>query len=85
MDEGKQRKVFAVINGLIFVVLCFGAGYMVVQVFQQFFSESSSFKQFEEPISEFPTIVVCTPKLDEPHPNFDIGFEIGMKNAAFVS
>ena len=77
MEEGKQRKLLAVLSRLIFVVLCIGAGYMVVQVFQQFFSESSSFKQFEEPISEFPTIVVCTPKLGVVSPDFDIDFEIG--------
>ena len=62
--------------------LCSGAGYMVVQVFQQFFSESSAFKQYEESISEFPTIVICTPESlnsDFPgvHYDYDINFEIG--------
>ena len=55
---------------------------MVVQVFQQFFSESSAFKQYEEPISEFPTIVICTPESlnsDFPgvHYDYDLNFEIG--------
>ena len=33
---------------------------MVVKAFHQFFCESSNFKQFEEPISELPTFVICT-------------------------
>ena len=52
---------------------------MVVQVFQEFFSEASSFKQFEEPIAEFPTIVICTPKYDHIYDDdYDIEFEIGI-------
>lgn len=55
---------------------------MVVRVFQQFFSESSAFKQYEEPISEYPTIVICTPEnLNSDflggHYDYDIAFEIG--------
>ena len=77
MEEGNQRKVLAIPSWIIFLALCSGAGYMVVHVFQQFFSESSSIKQFEEPITEFPTIMVCTPKHGIPYPDYDIDFEIG--------
>lgn len=82
MNEGKRRKSLAAFSGLIFSILCSGAGYMVVRVFQQFFSESSAFKQYEEPISEYPTIVICTPEnlnSDFPggHYDYDIAFEIG--------
>ena len=74
MNEGKRRKSLAAFSGLIFS--------MVVHVFQQFFSESSAFKQYEEPISEYPTIVICTPEnLNSDflggHYDYDIAFEIG--------
>ena len=33
---------------------------MLVKAFHQFFCETSNFRQFEEPISELPTFVICT-------------------------
>ena len=79
MADERQRKFLTVLGWLIFAVLCSGAGYMVVQVFQEFLSEASSFKQFEEPIAEFPTIVICTPKYDHIYDDdYDIEFEIGI-------
>ena len=79
MANERQRKFLTVLGWLIFAVLCSGAGYMVVQVFQEFLSEASSFKQFEEPIAEFPTIVICTPKYDHIYDDdYDIEFEIGI-------
>ena len=82
MNEGKRRNSLAVFSGLISLILCLGAGYMVVRVLQQFFSESSAFKQYEEPISEYPTIVICTlENLNSDFPggqyDYDIDFEIG--------
>ena len=60
MEGVKRRKFLALFSGLIFVITCFGGIYMLVKAFHQFFSETSNFRQFEEPISELPTFVICT-------------------------
>ena len=43
------------------------------QIFSQFFSESSTFKQSEEPIKEFPTITICTP-----YTSFEYGVDLNI-------
>ena len=61
MNQDKQNKILFAFNVLIFLILLSLSIPILVQIFSQFFSESSTFKQSEEPIKEFPTITICTP------------------------
>ena len=79
MEEAKWKKFKAIFSHLTFILLCSLAIYMLSQVVLQFFSESSNFKQFEESITGFPTIMVCTPSHSSPGAisNYEIDFDIG--------
>ena len=79
MEEAKCKNFKAIFSQLSFVFLCSLAIYMLSQVVGQFFSESSNFKQFEESITGFPTIMVCTPSHSSPGTisNYEIDFKIG--------
>ena len=61
MNKDKQNKILFAFNVIIFLILLALSIPILAQIFSQFFSESSTFKQSEEPIKEFPTITICTP------------------------
>ena len=61
MNQDKQNRILFAFNVIIFLILLSLSIPILVQIFSQFFSESSTFKQSEEPIKEFPTITICTP------------------------
>ena len=61
MNQERQNKILFVFNVIIFLILLSLSIPILAQIFSQFISESSSFKQSEEPIKEIPTITICTP------------------------
>ena len=73
MNQDKQNKILFVFNVIIFLILLSLSIPILVQIFSQFFSESSTFKQSEEPIKEFPTITICTP-----YASFEYGVDLNI-------
>ena len=59
--ESKKTFALAVFEAVVFLILSIIAILILSEVFKQFISESSTFKQYEKPIKEFPTITFCTP------------------------
>ena len=57
----KRNLIKVLFKVIIFLLLCSIAIYISLNVFQQFISESSTFKQSEAPINEYPTITFCMP------------------------
>ena len=61
MSHELQNRIWYAVDIIILLILSLLSLPILNQIFSQFFSESSSFKQSEEPIKEFPTITICTP------------------------
>ena len=61
MSKKLQNRIWFAVEIILLLVLFSLSLPILAQIFSQFISESSSFKQSEEPIKEFPTITICTP------------------------
>ena len=77
MNKDKQNKILFAFNVIIFLILLSLSIPILVQIFSQFFSESSTFKQSEELIKEFPTITICTASTSFEY-GVDINISMGM-------
>ena len=77
MNQDKQNRILFAFNVIIFLILLSLSIPILVQIFSQFFSESSTFKQSEEPIKEFPTITICTPYTSFKY-GVDLNISMGM-------
>ena len=62
MNQEKQNRNLFAFNIIIFILLCSISVVILKEAFIQFFSESSTFKQYDETIAEYPTITICTRK-----------------------
>ena len=77
--ESKQNFILAILKSVVFLILGIIAIIILSEVFIQFMSESSSFKQYEKPISEFPTITFCTPSsTDNSFKIFEYGIDFNI-------
>ena len=54
-----KARIFKVIQWMFFSCLVGLAAYFMVGVLQQYYSKSTSFSQFREPLAELPTITMC--------------------------
>ena len=72
--ELKQNFILPILKSVVFLILGIIAILILSEVFKQFISESSTFKQYEKPIKEFPTITFCTPSsTDNSYKIFEYG------------
>ena len=77
--ESKQNFILAKLKSVVFLILGIIAIVILSEVFMQFMSESSTFKQYEKPISEFPTITFCTPSsTDNSYKIFKYGIDFNI-------
>ena len=61
MSQEIRNRIWFVVKIILLIILFLLSIPILAQIFSQFISESSSFKQSEEPIKEIPTITICTP------------------------
>ena len=61
MNQEKQNIIFYVFNVIIILLLFSLSVPFLSEILHQFFSESSTYKQSEVSIREFPTVTICTP------------------------
>ena len=73
MSKKLQNRIWFAVEIILLLVLFSLSLPILAQLFSQFISESSSFKQSEEPIKEFPTITICTP-----YTNFKYGVDLNI-------
>ena len=72
-----KTNLFKVLFKMVtFALLCAIAIYISLNVFQQFISESSTFKQSEAPIEEYPTLTFCMSGSQTEHFKHGIDFNI---------
>ena len=72
-----KTNLFKVLFKMVtFSLLCAIAIYISLNVFQQFISESSTFKQSEAPIEEYPTLTFCMSGSQTEHFKYGIDFNI---------
>ena len=77
--ESKQNFVLAVFKSVVFLILGIIAILILSEEVKQFISESSTFKQYEKPITEFPTITFCTPSsTDNSYKIFEYGIDFNI-------
>ena len=72
----KTNLLKVLLKVVTFSLLCAIAIYISLNVFQQFISESSTFKQFEAPIDEYPTITLCMSGSQTENFKYGIDFNI---------
>ena len=61
MSQELQNRIWFAVELILLLILFSLSVPILAEILSQFISESSSFKQSEEPIKEFPTITICTP------------------------
>ena len=76
MENNWQNLLKVSFKVVTFCLLCAIAIYISLNVFQQFLSESSTFRQSEVPIEEYPTITLCMPGSKPEHFKYGIDFNI---------
>ena len=76
MENNWQNLLKVSFKVVTFCFLCSIAIYISLNVFQQFISESSTFKQFEAPIDEYPTITLCMSGSQTENFKYGIDFNI---------
>ena len=77
--ESKQNFILPILKSVVFLILGIIAILILSEVFKQFISESSTFKQYEKPIKEFPTITFCTPSsTDNSYKIFEYGIDFNI-------
>ena len=57
-----QKNFLKFLEWIIFLGLWIISFLFMWEVLQKFNTKDTSFKQYEKPITEFPTITLCTPK-----------------------
>ena len=62
MNQEKQNRILFAFNIMIFILLCLISVVILKEAVIQFFSESSTFMQYDKAIAEYPTITICTRK-----------------------
>ena len=78
MNQETRDKLLFAFNVILFLILLSLSIPVVSQIFSQFFSESSTFMQSEQPIKEFPTITICTP-----YTSFEYGVDLNISIAMY--
>ena len=58
MNEIKATKLVIALEWVLFIILCIISGWFASGVFENFFSESSSFSQYEKAVKTHPVIVI---------------------------
>ena len=53
-----QEEAFKFLEWVLFIILCIISGWFASGVFENFFSESSSFSQYEKAVKTHPVIVI---------------------------
>ena len=61
MNQDNRNRIFFALNVIIILILFSLSIPFLSEIFSQFFSESSTYKQSAVPIREYPTITICTP------------------------
>ena len=61
MSQEIRNRIWFVVEIILLIILFLLSIPILAQIFSQFISESSTFKQSKEPIKEIPTITICTP------------------------
>ena len=82
MNEINKSRMLFTFRIIAILILCAFSVYILQEVFKQFFSESSTFKQTEKPIEEFPTITICTPNSKLKY-GVDLNITIGLHGYEF--
>ena len=77
MGQQLRNRFLSACEATVFLILFLISIPILIQVFDQFFSESSTFKQTVEPIQEFPTITICTQSKTFEY-GVDVNISIGM-------
>ena len=77
MNQKLRNRILIPCEAIFFLILFLISIPFLSQIFNQFFSESSTFKQSEEPIKEFPTITICTPYTSFKY-GVDLNISMGM-------
>ena len=77
MNQKLRNRILIPCEAVFFLILFLISIPFLSQIFNQFFSESSTFKQSEEPIKEFPTITICTPYTSFKY-GVDLNISMGM-------
>ena len=77
MGQQLRNRFLSACEATVFLILFLISIPILIQVFDQFFSESSTFKQTVEPIQEFPTITICTQSITFEY-GVDVNISIGM-------
>ena len=81
----KRNLLKVLFKVVIFLLLCAIAIYISLNVFQQFISESSTFKQSEAPIEEYPTITICMPGSQNGFLKYGIDFNITYNDDVIIN
>ena len=81
----KRNLLKVLFKVVTFSLLCAIAIYISLNVFQQFISESSTFKQFEAPIDEYPTITLCMSGSQTEHFKYGIDFNITYNDDVIIN
>ena len=58
MNVIKETKLVIALEWVLFIILCIISGWFASGVFENFFSESSSFSQYEKAVKTHPVIVI---------------------------
>ena len=77
MNQKLRKRILVPCEAIFFLILFLISIPFLSQIFNQFFSESSTFKQTVEPIQEFPTITICTQSKTFEY-GVDVNISIGM-------
>ena len=77
MNQKLRKRILVPCEAIFFLILFLISIPFLSQIFNQFFSESSTFKQSIEPIQEFPTITICTQSITFEY-GVDVNISIGM-------
>ena len=75
MSQELRNKIWFAVEMILLIALFLLSIPILAQIFSQFISESSTFKQSEEPIKEYPTITICTPQTSF---KYGVDFNISM-------
>ena len=83
MDQINKSRILFIFRCIAVIILCAISVYVLLEVFKQFFSESSTFKQSEKPIEDFPTITICTPNSKLKY-GVDLNITFGLHNYEYL-
>ena len=75
MSSDPQGKYLKVLEWILFFGLCCLSTYFTWGVFEKFISGQTSFSQYDDPITEIPTITFCFINSDKPITKYEYGYD----------